>query len=101
MSFAPNRNLGAEIERAAEFQAAMRARAEMVKAEADRIGKEIKMPWLPRKGAGGTFVVAQQGDMTAVVCTDYGGHWAEWGNVHMAPAAPLRRAARAAGLTLK
>lgn len=99
--FQVNAALAAELARSAEVLAVMRAKAEEVKAEADRIGREIKEPWIPRKGSSENFVVAQQGPVTAVVNRDHLGHVAEWGSRKQGPRAPLRRAARAAGLTLK
>lgn len=99
--FVPNPGLTAALERSAEYRAAMRAQAELVKRNADQTGDQIGLPWLPRDGEPETFVVAQDGTETAVVNTDHGGHWAEWGNVNVPPSAPLRRAARAAGLRLK
>jgi hypothetical protein len=99
--FVPNPRFPAEATRSAPMRAAMLAQAEVVKAEAERIGREVKLPWIPRKGAGGSFVIAQQGATTAVVLTDHLGHLVEFGWSRSGPRAPLRRAARAAGLTLK
>jgi hypothetical protein len=99
--FQLNRSLTRELAQSAGVQAVMRAKAEEVKAEAERIGREAKLPWIPRKGAEGSFVVAQQGGRTAVVLTDHLGHLVEFGWSKSPPRAPLRRAARAAGLTLK
>jgi hypothetical protein len=99
--FQLNRGFERELAASAEMQAEMRAKAELVKAEAERIGREIKAPWMPRKGSSETFVVAQQGPVTAVVNRDFLGHLMEWGWIRSGPRAPLRRAARAAGLTLR
>jgi hypothetical protein len=99
--YVPNPGFIAGLERSVRFQAAMRAAADALKEEADRIGEQEKLPWIARKGAEGTFVVAQQAGKTAVVLTDHLGHLVEFGWVRSGPRAPLRRAARAAGLELK
>lgn len=101
MTFVPNPLFIPELERSLAMRAAERASAELVREQAERFGKQAQMPWLPRKGAKATFVVAQQGRETAVVCTDHAGHLAEWGGANNPPHAPLRRAVRAAGLHLK
>lgn len=36
-----------------------------------------------------------------IVSDDYKAHWIEWGTVHHAPKAPLRRGVKAAGLRLR
>lgn len=101
MTFVPNPLFRQELERSLAMRAATRLSAEQVQRHAERFGKQIKAPWLPRKGTTQTFVVAQQGDETAVVNQDHLGHIMEWGGANNPPSAPLRRAVRAAGLHLK
>src|SRR4051812_46520776 len=95
-AFQLNRGFERELAQSAAMKAEMLAKAELIKAEAERIGHEIKEPWIPRKGSSENFVVAQQGALTVVLNRDHLGHIAEWGSRNVGPRAPLRRAARAA-----
>jgi hypothetical protein len=100
MRFVRNPLFEAEVRAQPSYALLMRRAGDRVGRFADRFCQEIEAPWMQR-GNEPTIVVVQQGNRVAVLNTDYGGHLMEWGSVNNPPHAPLRRAVRAAGLSLK
>lgn len=83
-----------ELERQVAHAALVRAKADLVKAEATRnAGK----PWMPRKGHEPIEVHSIPGGFR-IANTDFAAHLKEWGSIRSPARAPLRRAARSAGL---
>lgn len=93
--FIPDPGFLDELREQFSFQAAMRLKAEQVRALA-----EPRAPRIMRRNPQ-AFEVQADEDEVRLANTDYGGAIAEWGSANNPPYAPLRTAARAAGMRLE
>lgn len=92
--FIPNPNFALEKQR--EYIDGLKAIGQDVRERAYYVKNDV----MPNKDRSGVEVV-ESGGKVYVANTDHGGHIDEFGSVNSQPYAPLRTAARAAGLRLE
>jgi hypothetical protein len=96
MIFKPNPAVIAQLEGEPAYEALMETRAEEAKSHAEAMA--------PRGSTGDyadSFTLFKSGSRWKLGNLDWAAHWVEWGSIHQAPLAILRRAVQAAGLHLK
>lgn len=96
--FIPNPNFADEMNQQDDTREGYRDVAENVKDFAEPMVREVGGPWMPRAGQTEQVAVGEDEDGVYVALTEHGGHLIEYGSANNSPHAPLRRAARAAGL---
>jgi hypothetical protein len=97
--FKVDKGFDKDLAKQEENRKALHNAAQAVADHASAFTRQAGAPWMRRQSQ--TIVVQQDGDATYVVNTDYAGHLMEWGSRNNPPHAPLRRAVRAAGLSLR
>lgn len=97
MRFRRNPAFDAELKREPGIKIATRRAAGDVKDNAEQIARTFE----DTGHYADSFVIEETPDGHAVGNIDIAGHLQEWGSANNPPRAPLRRAARAAGLDLK
>lgn len=95
MTFRPSRLGLADLERELVGSTGMRAAAEAVASAARTAAPDGG----PGRGVRETIQAVEDGGHFVAILDPFG-HLVEWGSVHNAPYAPLRRGVRAAGLRL-
>lgn len=96
MAFIPNPNLLKALTEDPDYVKALKEAAAPAAAKAESFAHHA----MPRPGRRRVEVVEQDGKVY-IVNTNYGAHLEEFGTARSPVYAPLRRGARAAGLTLK
>lgn len=96
--FVPNPSFAAEMNQEDETREGYRAVAETVKGYAEPMVREAHGPWMPREGQSEVVATGEDDDGVYVALTEHGGAIMEYGGAYSPVYAPLRRAARAAGL---
>lgn len=96
--YIPNPNFVREIDEQAETRESYVEIANEVKTLAEPMVAEVGGPWMPRVGQSEPVAVGEDEDGVYVALTEHGGAIIEYGGKNNPPHAPLRRAARAAGL---
>jgi hypothetical protein len=93
----PNPLLGVELERQVLYRTMMKGKAEETKQHAEMIAPR------GRTGnyAAGFELVQLSPGKWRLLNSDFAAHWVEWGSVHQAPEAIIRRSVRAVGLSLR
>lgn len=99
MKFKPNLRLAEELEATDKFRRGMAAAVEPVAQQAE----QFRGPgaFMPKTGVREKVVVEATRGSVRIVLTGWGAHLIEWGSKNTSPRAPLRRAARAAGLRFR
>lgn len=90
MRFIPNRSFESEFERTREYDAMKKETAEAIADRVREIGPRDRGPNADDVVYVDSIVVTPDGEVTS---TDPKAHLLEWGTIHMAPFAPIRRAA--------